>query len=138
MRPDRLERSMQSPEGRRIYPEVNVRSSGALAEREILVDVGKRMGRGHGGTPRLLRNRSVRVNSKAFLIGTGARSVATELFLDKNDNERFDQVGGNARHAQEKTGFQQAGSSFANSFWCNVNLLLASNNSRHEQTERHS
>src|ERR1700736_6599386 len=127
MRPDRLERSMQSPEGRRIYPEVNVRSSGALAEREILVDVRKRMGRGHGGTPRLLRNRCVRVNSKAFLIGTGARSGAAELFLDKTDNERFDQVGGNARHAQEKTGFQQAGSSFACAFRSDVDLFLARN-----------
>jgi hypothetical protein len=81
---------MQSPERRRIYPEVNVRRSGALAEREILVDVRKRMGRGHGGTPRLLRNRSARVNSKAFLIGTGARSVPAELFLDKTDNNGFD------------------------------------------------
>src|SRR6202023_1145997 len=106
--------------------------------REILVDVRKRMGRGHGGTPRLLRNRSVRVNSKAFLIGTGARSVAAELFLDKTDNNGFDQVGGNSRHAQKKTGFQQAGSSFTSSFWCNVNLFLARDDSCHKQTERDS
>src|ERR1700736_4194631 len=86
--------------------------------------------------PGLLSRTASNVNSRAFFVGATARSVAAELLLDKTDNDRFDQVGGNPRDAQKKTGFQQAAASFACAFWSDVDLSLASNDGRHEKSER--
>lgn len=43
VRPDRLERSMQSPDRGGIYSEMHIRCAGSLAERKIFIDVRERV-----------------------------------------------------------------------------------------------
>ncbi len=97
--PDWLKRSVQSPERRRVYSQVNIRGAGVLPDSQIIIDVRKWIGRGHGGTQRLLRSAPAPVNSKTFLIGTAARSVAAKLLLKKTHDDRFDETGHNPGHA---------------------------------------
>ena len=99
---------MQSPDRRRIDPEMNVRCAGTLTDREIFVNVRERVRIrrcrcwGHYAPPVLCRT-TPHVNSKAFLFGAAASRVAAKLLFEKINDHRFDQAGDNSRYAQEKS-----------------------------------
>src|SRR5437773_2350110 len=75
--PNRLQRSVQPPQRRRVYAKMNIRRAGTLSDGQVFIDMRQRMrlGRcrcwGHG-VPRFLCSATARVNSKGFRPGTAA------------------------------------------------------------------
>jgi len=108
--PNRLQRSVQPPERRRVYAKMNIRRAGTLSGGQVFIDMRQRMRAWRAcrrcwrhNAPRFLCSATVRVNSKAFRPGTPAPRIAPEFLFDKVHDHGFEQACGDPQRSQYKS-----------------------------------
>src|SRR5690348_5731560 len=134
--PNWSERSVQSPDRRRVYPEMNVRSAGLVANRKVFVDMAKRMRCGGHNAPSVLCRMAVAVNLKTVLVRPSARDRAAELLFEKANDDWLGQSSEDAGNPQEKSRFQHTTFRFGRAFRRNVNFFSSSHDRRDQQPNR--